>query len=423
MPEHQIDDDPSKGSYPDVSELIAEIQPSAEVLAPSDEFLGLTGGQLRALAIVNSLAGEVGYAVYESTQDSDLSSRRRVELAEQLTTAIRANDQAEVARVISGLDDPDMKSAKALVAALESNESPAGALRAHQADDDFTAWLSQSSLPRQSGIPTAEGSYLLPAIGARAFVSPEAGALTVEVKLYDDSPQKDLLRIPLGDHELEWIDWHEIYGSSREAMASQLEVFGAIAAHTDTVYTHVRATTFVPALLQSEAWGSTRLRGADAAARNLIGLDAEKGTLGDPDKYETAAERLRAGQRPGRSPIKNNDGKGSIVSSIYVETGSPDAVILFDQSITEHREVLKPPAHGIVGQTRFDDPDLIGIWVAPRFRENLLAWINTWPDEEKARIFKGRGPESILISKAEDIPPQFRAHDRPEALTETESAA
>lgn len=101
-------------------------------------------------------------------------------------------------------------------------------------------------------------------------------------------------------------------------------------------------------------------------------------------------------------PTVSVEGFPSVSSAGYIYPGALNPVFLFRESMPEHRGTV-PGAGGlgILGETQFDDPGLIGVWVTPTYRKNLLHWIEGWPQEKKQAIFKNRSPEDLLLSTAE----------------------
>lgn len=206
-----------------------------------------------------------------------------------------------------------------------------------------------------------------------------------------------------------WIHTDDVYGTAEEATRSQLEVFGALAAQTDYVYTH--STTYSNVILDivnsKLGFGASRLK-----RRERRGLYVDQGRLADPEAYIQAIAQLDAGLSPVYPLMGGGQGKAggipkvpSFTTADYVSPGSVVPIILFDKRVETHREMTAQNWYPmIVGKTKLNDPSVLGIWVTPTYRENLLRWIGTWSDSRKKQIFGEREPETLFISTAAQLP-------------------
>ncbi|MGW4095010.1 hypothetical protein [Nocardia sp. NPDC004750] len=363
--------------------------------------LSVSGRQLHALAQSDNAARDLEHILREKGTKWDKVYEKSGRVREQLRHAILADNREAVRKIITK-NKMTGKETDELLSSLDADISLNRIIKEPPYDGDFLNSLPNSI--RHTGTPTRSGTYVIPELRTRVEVDFEKNTVEFSVNPYHNRPGWDdweqHVALPLQEQRFPWVSSSDIYGTQREAFRSQLDTFGALSERGSTVYTHMTGEPNLPGILTSESWGTTRLRGQDG----LNGLNVERASLGNPEDY-AAAIRAAANGDPIKAPIKNVSGRGSFVSSHYVTPGSSNPIILFDESVTDLRHTIPNPGGiGIVDRTRFDDPSLIGIWVPPTFRENLLHWISEWPEAEVTRLFRGRSPESILISSAEHLP-------------------
>ena len=87
-------------------------------------------------------------------------------------------------------------------------------------------------------------------------------------------------------------------------------------------------------------------------------------------------------------------------------TNGHEPVFIFSQAASEKMRptgrdrvyIHKFPV--IVNGVSFTDPDLLHVWIpTPTFRENLLKWINTWPEEKRRDTFGSRNIDELFVSQ------------------------
>jgi hypothetical protein len=383
-----------------------ETQPKTE--------LSVNGSQLLGLAFTD----EVSLAYRRHLFDRDRGSKikpllRRLpgqslaakvdKKTEALRQAILDDNKEAAIKLGEELTVPDDHSVQKLIGALEQDVSLSDVLKKH-ADHEF---LQSLTLPVRRDKPRDNTAIVLPDLGVHAFVEPDKNNLLLSVDIHDDSRLTGVpVSLALDQQSLAWVAEEAVQGTKEEALSSQLDVFGALSAQTDAVYTHMTYNIYLPGILSSESFGTSQLRGHRAIAHGLKGLFVEKGQLGTPKSYDDAKSKVMLGDKP-TLPVKIYEGE-SVISSGYVEPGnSHQAIILLDQEVAKHREST---GTGFVGSFRHDDQDIIGYLVTPTVRKNLLTWINTWPEEKKTRIFGNRTPESLLIASAKDLPEKYKTN-------------
>jgi hypothetical protein len=384
---------------------------SHETSEPSPSPLNVTGGQLRALALTQTLGLRYETALYDQGLDGDSVYQRNTDAKAHLSAAILAADQTATQQIISELNLAHDEAAENLIEALgDQHLTLDQVLGPLQSNTDDMYFLKSLDVPRHTELPTDKGRYIVPDLGASVEIRPDQDTVTLRVKSAElglGLPQQ--VELPLGGQHLEWVDSDEVYGTPQEALHAKLEVFGALARQHERVFTHITGEVNLPQIISSESWGNiTTLRGAEASSRQLSGLMTENAALWSPEVYDKALEQMAAGQEP-ELPDRPKSGP-SVLDALYVRPDDTSPVLLFRPDAGDHREVIKNPGgYAFIGGLEFAEPSLIGVLVTPTFRRNLLHWIDTWPPEEKERIFKGRAPETILISSAEVLQSQHSA--------------
>ncbi|WP_040838686.1 hypothetical protein [Nocardia brevicatena] len=379
----------------------ADRAPGARAQGTDAVELSVSGRQLHALAQSdNATREQLRKMLTEKRIKSNKAYEKSSRVREQMRNAILADDREAVRKIITK-NKMSGEETDELLSSLDVDIPLNRVIKEPRYDGDFLNSLPNSI--RHTETPTRSGTYVIPGLRTRVEVDVEKNTVEFSVNPYHHRPGWDAweqrVTLPLQEQRFPWVAPSDIYGTQREAFRSQLATFGALAERSSTVYTHMTGELNLPGILTSESWGTTRLRGPDG----LDGLNVEQASLGAPGDYAVAI-RAAANGEPIKAPIKNVRGEDSFVSSYYVTPGSAHPIILFDESVTDLRHTIPNPGGiGIVDRTRFDDPSLIGIWVPPTFRENLLHWISGWPEAEVTRLFRGRSPESILISSAEHL--------------------
>lgn len=374
--------------------------------------LSVNGSQLRGLAYANLVCKEYENHVIDREKGSKLRPLARrlfgqdvYEIVEKkkakLKKAIMDGDTKAATELAQGLAVPEQTSAQGLIDTLTADLTLDEVLdKGH--DYEF---LKSLQLPPHTEIPAAETPILLPDLGIGVLVDPDKNKFELPIR---PSPEtlRQYVTLPLDQQKLAWIDYETLEGPTDEALLSQLDVFGALAETTDTVYTHKTGGVNLPGFLSSEEFGNSMLRWESSGKRGLM---VEKVSLGDADYYTDSIAKLNAGEEPAWRLVKQ-DGTKSFVHAAYIEAGRADEpILLFDKELPTRREVDQSGGFPqIIGKIRFDDPSLIGIWTSPTLRRHLLTWIDGWSEERKQKMFGDRNPGSILISSADQLEEKYR---------------
>ncbi|MEU7629037.1 hypothetical protein AB0C34_03485 [Nocardia sp. NPDC049220] len=362
--------------------------------------IGVTGAQLRALALTDNATRRLGDALREKGTKSDKAFKKSITVRDNMRNAILFGDWDAVGKIISK-NNMSGEETDDLLNSLGAEVPLRRIIKKPTYDGDFLHSLPSSL--RRTGSPPRSATYVIPELKTRVDIDMERNTVQFTVNPYSERPGwgrwEQSVTLPMQEQAFTWVSSSDIYGTRKEAFLSQLDVFGALAERGSTVYTHVTGELNLPGILTSESWGNTPFRGPSG----LRGLNVERASLGNPEDYAAAIRTAASGDSI-KGPIKNVRGAESFVSSHYVTPGESSPIVLFDESVTNLRHTIPNPGGiGIVGGTSFDDPSLIGIWVPPTFRENLLHWISQWPEDEITQVFRGKPHESILISSAEHL--------------------